>query len=274
MKAQKILMYSLFLGLFGLQLGCSKSSTAPSEAAPRQQEETEDLSLTVANSEIDTGTNNMTFAAGGTPPYTFSVVAGIGTIDMETGLFTAGATPSEVEVLVEDSKGDQASAFFDVVAAEEEDDDDEEETEDNDAEARTIVYAANDSRLLHNVGALDTKGYWSIAPTAKSTVNYLVYGPFATDWGGGKGKVSFNLSIDNVTKDSQEVAILAVFDETLRTTVSWLRLKRSDFTTANTMQTFEFDMDLYGRDGDKMQLLVYWMNNSTMAVGDIKVELE
>jgi hypothetical protein len=49
-------------------------------------------------------------ATGGTPPYTFSIVSGTGTINAATGEFTAPSSPEITTVMVTDSGGDSSTA--------------------------------------------------------------------------------------------------------------------------------------------------------------------
>ncbi|HTP57444.1 MAG TPA: hypothetical protein VMM82_00915, partial [Spirochaetia bacterium] len=49
-------------------------------------------------------------ATGGAPPYTFSILSGVGTIDASTGLYTAPATPGTTIVQVMDKNGATAKA--------------------------------------------------------------------------------------------------------------------------------------------------------------------
>ncbi len=148
-----------------------------------------------------------------------------------------------------------------------------EEADSNEStEVRTIIYAANDSRLFHNIGSL-IDGKWVQAPTASTTYNYLVYGPFATDWGSGKGRATFEITIDDVSKDDEIIAKLAVFDETRRETLTLHDLHRSEIATAGAVSNIALDFNLANRANHQIQLLVYWMNNSKMSIGNIKVEL-
>ncbi len=269
MKSLSSVTLPLVLILCLGQLGCSKMSSSPSETPPAEgpiEPQSDPLQLSVSDSEIaPTETATLT-ASGGASPYVYSVVSGTGTVDASTGVFTAGATASTVEVSVEDANGDTATSQINVVIAE--------EPEPVEPTVRTIIYKANSKRLLHNVGAYDPAKGWTVGMSSTEAPNYLIYGPFDTDWGGGTGKATFTLMIDDVTKDTKDVAIIAVFDETLRSTVSYLKVKRSDFSTANQMRNFELDMDLAGRDGNKMQLLVYWLTNTTISAGDITLEMQ
>lgn len=49
-------------------------------------------------------------ASGGTPPYRFSIVSGSGTINAETGVYTAPAAPSSDPIQVGDAAGGTAEA--------------------------------------------------------------------------------------------------------------------------------------------------------------------
>jgi hypothetical protein len=63
------------------------------------------VSVTVMVSQTCTFT-----ATGGTPPYTFSVVSGSGTIDAKTGVYTAPSHSSSDAVQVTDAEGGMAAA--------------------------------------------------------------------------------------------------------------------------------------------------------------------
>lgn len=49
-------------------------------------------------------------ASGGVPPYTFSIISGVGTINASSGLYTAPAVPGTTYILVTDNQGSTARA--------------------------------------------------------------------------------------------------------------------------------------------------------------------
>ena len=77
-----------------------------------------DPTLLVISPSVETMDINSTLtftATGGTPPYTFSVIDGQGTIDADTGEFFSASTAGAVVVQVRDFAGEIVQAFVDVV---------------------------------------------------------------------------------------------------------------------------------------------------------------
>lgn len=74
------------------------------------------LKIAPASADVTTGGTVDFQASGGVPPYTFSIVSGEGTIDAESGLYTAPGDPTEAEVQVTDAQQATARATVQVTA--------------------------------------------------------------------------------------------------------------------------------------------------------------
>ncbi len=62
--------------------------------------------------------NTTTFtAAGGTPPYTYSLLSGTGSVKVSTGVYTAGVSSGSDTVRVTDGAGATAAGFVTINAA-------------------------------------------------------------------------------------------------------------------------------------------------------------
>ena len=54
-------------------------------------------------------------ASGGSPPYSFAMISGSGSIDADSGLYTAPASPDSVVIQVQDNQGATSQATATVV---------------------------------------------------------------------------------------------------------------------------------------------------------------
>jgi hypothetical protein len=82
---------------------------------PEEEDEGDALALLPASLVLPTNQEFAFEAQGGTPPYTFAIAAGGGSIVPDTGLFTAPATEDEIVIQVTDDAGDASSAQVSVV---------------------------------------------------------------------------------------------------------------------------------------------------------------
>jgi hypothetical protein len=62
------------------------------------------------------GTTFAFSASGGSPPYSFSVLSGGGSIDADSGLYTAPLTPASAQIQVQDSQGATSQATATVLS--------------------------------------------------------------------------------------------------------------------------------------------------------------
>ncbi len=64
---------------------------------------------------LGTGATCDFLASGGSPPYSFALVSGSGSVDADTGLYTAPALPDHAVIQVQDSRGATSQATATVV---------------------------------------------------------------------------------------------------------------------------------------------------------------
>ncbi len=75
------------------------------------------LSANLLTSPVYANGSTQILATGGVTPYQYGVVSGGGTINVNTGVYTAASSTGSVTVMVTDSAGTQASITFSVIAA-------------------------------------------------------------------------------------------------------------------------------------------------------------
>lgn len=122
-QIQKTLLLLFFtLGAFALATGCSKkdnnsdSPAADGTATPTPTPTGALLSVTPSVANINAGTTQTFTAAGGTPPYSYSLTYGSsGTIDGSSGVFTAPAsTAGQATVVMKDATNTAVYAYISI----------------------------------------------------------------------------------------------------------------------------------------------------------------
>ena len=68
------------------------------------------LSISPISATLLVNTKCVFTATGGSPPYVFSVPSGGGTIDPDSGIYTAAATPGSAVIQVRDDQGEISEA--------------------------------------------------------------------------------------------------------------------------------------------------------------------
>ena len=124
--------------------------------------------------------------------------------------------------------------------------------------------------LSHAIGRADGDG-WS-ASTADDQAGALVYGPYATDWGGGSAQAVFALQIDDVGADDRVVATIEINDATADRVLAARELRRRDFRRPLESERFALDADLAGRDGHRMEARLWWKDVAFLRVESLAVQ--
>jgi hypothetical protein len=125
------------------------------------------------------------------------------------------------------------------------------------------------SELSHAIGQADGAG-WS-ASTGPDAPGALVYGPYATDWGGGSAQAVFRLAVDDTTSGNGVVATIDINDATADQVLASRDLRRHDFRQPLEAQRFAVDADLTGRSGHSMEARVWWKDISYVRVDSLVV---
>ena len=123
--------------------------------------------------------------------------------------------------------------------------------------------------LAHAVGRADGDG-WS-ASTAADQAGALVYGPYATDWGGGSAQAVFAIQIDDVNSDDLVVATVDINDATADQVLAARELRRRDFRHPLESERFAVDADLAGREGHHMEARLWWKDIAFLRVDSLAV---
>jgi hypothetical protein len=123
----------------------------------------------------------------------------------------------------------------------------------------------------HNVGRAEGDG-WS-ANTGDDAAGHMLFGPYATDWGGGAAEAVFSMMVDNVTASDDVVVTLDIYDGTTGTILSQREVRRREFRKASEFQRFTLDAGLEGRAGHKMEVRAWWQDKSYVKIGSLRVHL-
>jgi len=136
---------------------------------------------------------------------------------------------------------------------------------------QTFVYEA-ETDLGHGPGTMETDG-WA-ANTANHEADFIVFGPYATDWYGHIGTAVFRMMIDIVDDADYEIAVVEVYDYTTGTVLASRSITRNEFTAPMTYQGFPLAFNLTGSIGHMMEVRVMWKDISYLKVDSITVSME
>jgi hypothetical protein len=125
--------------------------------------------------------------------------------------------------------------------------------------------------LSHLIGRVDGDG-WS-ASTGSDSASYLVYGPYATDWGNAAAQVVIYLLVDNNSANNDVVATLDINDATISQVVASRPIHRGELRAPLQYQRFSLNVDLANRGGHKMESRLYWNKTSYVRVKNVIVNL-
>jgi hypothetical protein len=141
--------------------------------------------------------------------------------------------------------------------------------EDERPQVRERHYEAEGNDLQHNIGRLDQDG-WS-ADTQLDDTGYMIYGPYARDWGGGLNTAQFRLLIDVVDARDDTVVTLDIHDADAQEILVSRPIPRSAFSADFRYQDFTLDFNLAGRLGHAIETRVRWHDVSYVRVDKITV---
>ncbi|WP_394835341.1 hypothetical protein LVJ94_00255 [Pendulispora rubella] len=123
--------------------------------------------------------------------------------------------------------------------------------------------------LAHGIGRADPDGWY--ATTANDARGHMIYGPYATDWGGGAAQAVVQLKVDNNSADDGVVVTLEFNDFTTNTVFASRPIRRREFRAPHSFQRFTLQGNLDGRAGHKLEVRVYWHDISYVKVGSVAV---
>ena len=137
----------------------------------------------------------------------------------------------------------------------------------------TITGKTYDPRtgLSHGVGRAEPDG-WSAAKGSDAK-GHMLYGPYATDWGGGAAQGVLSMMVDDNTADDLVVATIDVFDSTANAVLATRDVHRKELRKPMAFQRFTLDANLEGRAGHQMELRVYWQGVSYVKIGSAVVNV-
>ena len=131
-----------------------------------------------------------------------------------------------------------------------------------------ITYQAEDE-LDHATGRRLGDG-WQATPN-EDEAGYLVFGPYAHNWGEGQVSVDYRLLIDSNREHNDDVLHLEVYDADEEEVLVQHTLKPEDFESAWIYQSFVVNVDLAGRLGHRLESRVYWKGRSFIRIDSVQV---
>lgn len=129
----------------------------------------------------------------------------------------------------------------------------------------------NPSELQGGVGSVD--GFGRSVVAAPGNRGHLVYGPYANDWAEGDGRVSFELLLDVVDTNNENVIEIDIYDATAGQILAKKTLSRKDFGGNFVAQKFDLYFSTKGRAGNVMETRVFVEGNSYVRANKIEVEI-
>lgn len=136
---------------------------------------------------------------------------------------------------------------------------------------RTFVYEA-ETDLGHEIGYFDAAG-WA-ANVSSQNAGYLVFGPYATNWGAGAGKAVFRLMIDNTTSNNVAVARIEVHCHNSDRTIAFHEVLRGDFAAPLQYQDFDLWFDLTLCASEQMEVRLRWLDRAFMNIDRVTVYVD
>ncbi len=108
MRAQIVFRTTIAIALAAFVLASCENTSFYSVLGNKAQ--IQPLAISPASTTVSSNGTIQFSASGGVPPYTFSILSGVGSINSSSGLYTAPATPGTTYVLVTDKQGSTAKA--------------------------------------------------------------------------------------------------------------------------------------------------------------------
>ena len=130
----------------------------------------------------------------------------------------------------------------------------------NEGAARRIDYAV--SALGHSVGRAD--GDTWVADVANDTEGHLLFGPYATDWGGGTLRAGVELAVDVADARTETIVRLDLYDADAGQVVAERDVPRAAFRAGGVPQWLTLDADLAGREGRRMEFRVWFSRRAAV----------
>ncbi|NVJ23894.1 MULTISPECIES: hypothetical protein [Myxococcus] len=136
---------------------------------------------------------------------------------------------------------------------------------------RNFTYEA-EADLAHEIGYADASGWAANVPNQSN--GFLVYGPYATNWGAGAGKAVFRLMVDNVSSNNLAVARIEIHCHDSNRTIAAQDVLRGDFAQPFQYQEFDLWFDLTLCSSDRMEVRVRWLDRAFMNIEKVTVHID
>lgn len=120
-------------------------------------------------------------------------------------------------------------------------------------------------QLSHQIGRKEGL-FWS-ANVAQDNTGFLNYGPYLDGIPSGGHRASWRLMIDDNTSNNDVVATLDVYANGL---IAQRDVRRQEFTSANTWQTFSIDWASSGQQD--LEFRTYWVDNSYLKLDHVTLD--
>jgi len=135
---------------------------------------------------------------------------------------------------------------------------------------KVLTYEAESSPVLqHGSGVAEGDGW--LAQVGKHTASHIVFGPYASDWGGQSAVAQFHLMVDNATPNDDPVVAIDLFDVTTQEDLASAIIRRKHFNQSQVYQPFRLVADMLGRKGHVMETRVWWHGQADAKIDKIVV---
>lgn len=110
------LKFVLLFSMVNLVFGCKANTDGSAPESSEQPAVPADLSFVISETTIDINSTFIFSVNGGVTPYVYSVQSGTGSIDVASGVYTAGSTPGVATVRATDAAGNSVDAVVTVIS--------------------------------------------------------------------------------------------------------------------------------------------------------------
>ena len=133
-----------------------------------------------------------------------------------------------------------------------------------------FTFQAEGSETEHNTGSLSGNG-WAATPGTHAA-GHIVYGQNTTSVSIGKSQAFYTMMVNDNTTNNDLVCKIEVKDKTAGTILTYKYIRRKQFKSANSYQTFA--LDFFQTNGHVLEFRIWWHGKVYLRVDKVAVECQ